>query len=251
VIPAKGMKGLDPLGQPFKIRPAEKVYLLVHSKKSEDKAPAYADEIVKRLRKAGIKAEKVPCDWKDIDAITKTTRKLILRERGKDSEIAINLGSGSKNHAIGMDRACMTFRYRRDITQFYTEPKKWAVHKNAKKLEQLTTGVKLIKKIHTHRIIVPEPILIYALQTIYKNAESIPLTYPQRQGVTKKKLAKALFGNDSRAFLTKLQRNVTQKLVDPWKAVEFYKPGRSEYVALTHEGDYLRYILENPETSGQ
>ena len=47
------MKGKD-----FKIRKAEKVYLLVHNKKSEDKASAYANEIVKKLKAAKIKTER-------------------------------------------------------------------------------------------------------------------------------------------------------------------------------------------------
>ena len=163
------MKGKD-----FKIRKAEKVYLLVHNKKSEDKASAYADEIVKKLKAAKIKTEKVPCDWYNIDEITKKTRDLILKEKG--NEIAINLASGSKNHAIGLDRACMTFRDRTKIIPFYPEAKKWAVRTpTVKNLTQLTTGVKAIKRIHTHRIIVPEEILIEALKLIHANSVIIPL----------------------------------------------------------------------------
>ena len=235
------MKGKD-----FKIRKAEKVYLLVHNKKSEDKASAYADEIVKKLKAAKIKTEKVPCNWYSIDDITKKARDLILKEKG--NEIAINLASGSKNHAIGLDRACMTFRDRRKIIPFYPEAKKWAVHTNIKNLTQLTTGVESIKRIHTHRIIVPEENLIEALKIIHANGEIIPLT-SGRRGIKKKDLAKRIFGSESKQNLTKLQRNITQKLLKPWKAVESYKMGRSEYIALTFEGDYLRYILENSETS--
>ena len=235
------MKGKD-----FKIRKAEKVYLLVHNKKAEDKASAYADEIVKKLKAAKIKTEKVSCNWYSIDDITKKARDLILKERG--NEIAINLASGSKNHAIGLDRACMTFRDRRKIIPFYPEAKKWAVHTNIKDLTQLTTGVESIKRIHTHRIIVPEENLIEALKIIYAYGEIIPLT-SGRRGIKKKDLAKRIFGSYSKQNLTKLQRNITQKLLKPWKAVEPYKIGRSEYIALTFEGDYLRYILENSETS--
>ena len=244
VIPAKGMKGKD-----FKIRKAEKVYLLVHNKKSEDKASAYADEIVKKLKAAKIKTERVPCNWYSIDMITKTARDLILKEKNKGYEIAINLGSGSKNHAIGLDRACMTFRDRRRIIPFYPEPKKWGVHDNIKDLTQLTTGIKQIKQIHTHRIIVPEENLIEALKIIYANGVIIPLTSGKQRGIAKKDLAKKIFGSSSKQNLTKLQRNITQKLMKTWKAVEPYKVGRSEYIALTYEGDYLRYILENEETS--
>jgi len=241
VIPAKGMKGKD-----FKIRKAEKVYLLVHNKKSEDKASAYADEIVRKLKAAKIKTEKVPCNWYSIDDITKKARDLILKEKG--NEIAINLASGSKNHAIGLDRACMTFRDRRKIIPFYPEAKKWAAHTKVKNLTQLTTGVESIKRIHTHRIIVPEENLIEALKIIYANGVIIPLT-SGRRGIAKKDLAKRIFGSYSKQNLTKLQRNITQKLLKTWKAVEPYKVGRSEYIALTYEGDYLRYILENEETS--
>jgi hypothetical protein len=171
---------------------------------------------------------------------------LILKERG--NEIAINLASGSKNHAIGLDRACMTFRDRRKIIPFYPEAKKWSAHTNIKNLTQLTTGVESIKRIHTHRIIVPEEILIEALKIIHANDVTIPLA-SGRRGITKKDLAKKIFGSSSKQNLTKLQRNITQKLMKTWRAVEAFKVGRSEYIALTSEGEYLRYILENEETS--
>ena len=247
VIPARGIKGKDG------IRKAEKVYLLVHSKKSEDKATAYADEIVKRLKAAKIKTEKVPCNWYSIDDITKKARDLILKEKG--NEIAINLASGSKNHAIGLDRACMTFRDRGGIIPFYPEPKKWAVHKNTKKLEELTTGVKAIKEVRTHRIIVPEEILIHALKIIHEKAVVIPDgTGSGKKGITKTELAKIIFGSGGKQNLTRLQRTVTQKLRHPWKAIDVKRIGghsSKEYISLTSEGDYLRYVLENPETAGQ
>ena len=248
VIPAKGIKGKGG------IRKAEKVYLLVHSNKKEDKAKAYADEIVKRLKAAKIKTEKVPCNWYNIDEITKKARDLILKAK-PNAEIAINLGSGSKQHAIGLDRACMTFRDRGGIIPFYPEPKKWAVHKNTKKLEELTTGVKAIKEVHTHRIIVPEEALILALKIIHEKAVVIPDgTGSGKKGITKTDLAKIIFGSGGKQNLTKLQRTVTQKLRHPWKAIDVKRIGghsSKEYISLTSEGDYLRYVLENPETSGQ
>jgi len=58
-------------------------------------------------------------------------------------------------------------------------------------------------------------------------------------------------GRASKPNLTRLQRSITQKLLKTWRAIEAFKVGRNEYIALTAEGDYLRYILENKETSGQ
>ncbi len=105
-----------------------------------------------------------------------------------------------------------------------------------------------IKRIHTHRIIVPEEILIEALEIIHTDSVIIPLS-SGRRGVTKKNLAKKIYGSSRKQDLTKLQRGITQKLLKTWRAVETFKVGRSEYIALTVEGDYLRYILENEETS--
>jgi len=216
--------------------------LLVHNKKSEDKALAYADEIVKKLKAAKIKTEKVPCDWYNIDEITKKTRDLILKEKG--NEIAINLASGSKNHAIGLDRACMTFRKRKHIHPFYPEAEKWTAWRYPK---QQSEGVKKIKQIPIHRIIVPEPELIVALKTIKQDAVDIPM-HKGKKGVKKKDLAKSLYGDSSKVNLTRLQRNITQKLEKTWRAIEIIQVGQSDWISLNDEGKYLRYVLKNEET---
>ena len=75
-----------------------------------------------------------------------------------------------------------------------------------------------------------------------------------KKGITKTELAKIIFGNGGKQNLTKLQRTVTQKLRHPWKAIDVQDvyqgdiPAK-EYISLTSEGDYLRYVLENPETT--
>ena len=148
---------------------AEKVYLMVHKDRSKDKATKYAAAIQRKLKAAKIATELVPCDWEDIEAITRVARDLILKE--SSNEIAINLASGSKNHAIGLDRACMTFRKRKHIHPFYPEAEKWTAWKYPK---QQSTGVKKIKQIPIHRIIVPEPELIQALKIIKRDQVDIP-----------------------------------------------------------------------------
>ena len=237
---------IDRVVLPAVMDKADKVYLMIHDNPSEDKATKYAAEIEKRLKAAKIKTEFISCDWRNIEEITRTTRDLILKE--SDNEIAINLASGSKNHAIALDRACMTFRDRRKIIPFYPEAKKWSAHTNVKNLTQLTTGVKAVKQIHTHRIIVPEPALVETLKIIHADSVNIPLS-TGRRGITKTDLAKKVFGSAGKQNLTRLQRSITQKLLKPWKAIQVFKVGRKEYISLSDEGDYLRYILENEETS--
>ena len=221
---------------------AEKVYLMVHKDRSKDKATKYAAAIQKKLKAASIETELVYCDWENIEEITRVARDLILQE--SENEIAINLASGSKNHAIGLDRACMTFRERKHIHPFYPEAKKWTAWKYPK---QQSMGVKKIKQIPIHRIIVPEPELIEALMIIKRDAVPIPRNKPL-EGVKKKDLAKALYGDDSKVSLTKLQRNITGKLKETWRAIILKKEGQSWWICLTDEGEYLRYILKNAET---
>ena len=221
---------------------AEKVYLMVHKDRSKDKATKYAAAIQRKLKAKNIETELVYCDWENIEEITRVARDLILKE--SSNEVAINLASGSKNHAIGLDRACMTFRKRKHIHPFYPEAEKWTAWRYPK---QQSTGVKKIRQIPIHRIIVPEPELIEALRIIKRDAIDIP-TRKGRKGVKKKDLSKSLFGDSGKVSLTKLQRNITQKLVSTWRAIEIFKVGQSDWISLTDEGMYLRYVLKNEET---
>ena len=69
-----------------------------------------------------------------------------------------------------------------------------------------------------------------------------------KKGVKKKDLAKSLFGNSDKVSLTKLQRNITQKLEKTWRAIEIIQVGQSDWISLNDEGKYLRYVLKNEET---
>jgi len=236
---------IDRVVIPAKKEKAEKVYLMVHKNITEANYAVhkkYYTLIQKKLKAAKIETELVYCDWKNIEEITRVARDLILKEAG--NEIAINLASGSKNHAIGLDRACMTFRKRDNIHPFYPEAKNYRAVKYPC---QQSSGVKQIKQVPIHRIIVPEPELIEALRIIKHNGTDIPL-HKGKKGIKKKDLAKAYFGDSSKVNLTKLQRNITQKLEKTWRAIEIIQVGQSDWISLTDEGKYLRYVLKNEET---
>ena len=138
----------------------------------------------------------------------------------------------------------MTFRKRKHIHPFYPEAEKWTAWRYPK---QQSTGVKKIRQIPIHRIIVPEPELVIALKAIKQDAVDIPM-HKGKKGVKKKDLAKSLFGNSDKVSLTKLQRNITQKLEKTWRAVEIIQVGQSDWISLNDEGKYLRYVLKNEET---
>ena len=236
---------IDRVVIPAKKEKAEKVYLMVHKNITEANYAVhkkYYTLIQKKLKAAKIETELVYCDWKNIEEITRVARDLILKEA--DNEIAINLASGSKNHAIGLDRACMTFRKRDNIHPFYPEAKNYRAVKYPC---QQSSGVKQIKQVPIHRIIVPEPELIEALRIIKDNSTDIPL-HKGKKGVKKKDLATAYFGDSSKVNLTKLQRNITQKLEKTWRAIEIIQVGQSDWISLNREGRYLRYVLKEEET---
>ena len=236
---------IDRVVLPAKKLKAEKVYMIVskdHTERDYAIHKKYFTLIQEKLKAAKIETELVEVDRHNIEEITRVARDLILKEA--DNEIAINLASGSKNHAIGLDRACMTFRKRDNIHPFYPEAKNYRAVKYPC---QQSSGVKQIKQVPIHRIILPEPELIEALRIIKDNSTDIPL-HKGKKGVKKKDLATAYFGDSSKVNLTKLQRNITQKLEKTWRAIEIIQVGQSDWISLTDEGKYLRYVLVNEET---
>ena len=221
---------------------AEKVYLLIHRNKSKDKAGKYAARIQKDLKAVNIETETVPCKLENIEEITRVVRDLILQET--DNEIVLNVSSGSKNHSVGFDRACMTLEKRDHVRMLGIKPKKWAAPKYPK---QLSTGVSTVTVIGIHRVIPPPPMLIIAMKIIKQDSVDIPYN-KGKKGVRKKDLAKSLFGNNNNVALTKLQRTITQPLQYTWLAIKIIKVGRSDWIGLTKEGRYLRFVLEKQET---
>ena len=233
---------IDRVVLPAKMDKADKVFLMVHSNRSEDEAKEYVVEIEKRLKRAKIETEQVTADLWNIEEITRVTRDLILAN--SDCEIAINLASGSTNHSIGMDRACMTLRNRWNLRPFYPFAK---TYNGFVYPHQQTEGVKKLKTIVAHRIQIPEDDLIQALKIIKQNQG--------KNGMKKKDLAKACesehiiqySGKSPNAILIALDRQILQKLEHRWQAVRVKKLGSTYYVSLTEEGEWFEYTLQNPE----
>tara|TARA_Y100001936_G_scaffold137052_1_gene133828 strand:- start:5946 stop:6707 length:762 start_codon:yes stop_codon:yes gene_type:complete len=224
---------------------ADRVYLLIHDNRSEDKASLWIKDVKKELKANKITSEEVYANWRDIDSITKVVRNLLLKLKGNN--IYINLASGSKNHAIGLDRAVMTLDEadRNDIEMFYAESKAYLGFSHPK---QLSTGVREIKPVRSHRIVIPNKKLIGALKIIsdYVQAEGRP--------IKKKELARiceeqellnisSTTGNRSQVVLTSLDKTIIKYLKEPWKAINEEQVGRNRLISLTDEGKYLVSIL--------
>lgn len=218
VIPAKDMK-------------ADKVWLLVHNKPSEDKARAYIEKVQKMLKKAKIKVETAPLNRLELFGILRTVKEIVERE--KENTVYVNVSSGSKIQAIACMMACMMFNDRKNVTPFYAE----AEHYPAFEGTQQSSGVKKLVPLPTYEIHTPKPELIKALKIIKDHDGRI----------TKKEMAELAESNGviivnareenlEQARFASLDQNIIQPLVEDWKFVEIEKIGRTRWIKMTEEG---------------
>ena len=247
---------VDRIVIPAIVNKADKVYLLVHNKKEEDKAGPYIARVIDELKKNKIESQRVLVNWRDVESITKAARKLILDLSG--NEIFINISSGSKTHAIALDRAIMTLDDQEGITEFYAESEKYEGFKPGK--QQLSVGVKDTKEIPKRNMVLPSGRLLSALTILYNNSlkQRETCTFPcyaehklqkgeHNWGSMKKKdlahecVNQTLLSSTGNV-LTSLDKNIIQKLVTDWDYISINKRGQSYYVGLTADG--MAFVYE-------
>ena len=98
---------IDRVVLPAKQEKADRVWLLLHENKSDDKAGPFVTKITKQLEKLGIEVKQEDHDRRDLFKIIRAVKNIIKQEQG--NEIYVNLASGSKIQAIGTMMACMMF----------------------------------------------------------------------------------------------------------------------------------------------
>lgn len=210
---------------------ADRVWLLLHENRSEDKALPFIKKIESRLESYKIETKSMYHDRRDLFKIIKAVKEVILQE--KDNEIYINLASGSKIQAIGTMMAAMMFNDNNNIHPFYVEAETYPGF-DAKK--PISTGAKEISNVPTYDIKIPDRILVSSLQLI-----------SEHKRLTKKEMAKiavenklinvnALKGNESQATFASLDKNIIQPLQNKWKLISVEKIGRNHWITLNEEG---------------
>jgi len=221
---------IDRIVLPAKKRKADKVWLLVHENKSEDKARPFVEKIQKQLVKANIEVEIEYHDRLDLFKIIKSVKEIIEKEKGNN--VYVNLASGSKIQAIGSMMACMMFNTEKTVHPFYAEAKEYLGFKG-----QISSGIKDIKDIPPYEIQIPDQKHVQALQIIKENGGKI----------TKKEMAKlseknglisinAEENNYSQARFASLDKNIIQPLLEKWKFIKVEKVGRNRWIEITEEG---------------
>ena len=225
VIPATKMK-------------ADKVYLLRHDNYSEDKSGPYREKIIKKLAKINITTKVVDVNRYRLFGIIKVVKEIIQAER--ENDIYLNVGTGSKIHAVGCMMACMIFDDRTNIHPYYAEPKSYHSYKGS---EQQTVGVKEIHKLPTYQIRTPATKLLNALEIIRKAGR-----------ITKKELAEIADANGlinigarqenmDQARYASLDKNIIHPLEHDWNFINVEKLGRNRYITLTEDGEHASEFL--------
>lgn len=138
---------IDRVVLPAKQEKADKIWLLVHENKSEDKAGPFISKITKQLEKLGIEIVSESHNRRDLFRIIRAVKNIIEKENGND--IYANLASGSKIQAIGTMMACMMFNDDSNVHPFYVEAKNYPGF-DVKK--PLSTGIKEIQKVPPYSI---------------------------------------------------------------------------------------------------
>ena len=229
---------IDRIVIPAKKERADKVWLLVHDKPSEDKASQYKEQIEKELKKANIRVEVASADRLDLFKIIKAVKEIVVAE--KKNDIYVNVASGSKIQAIACMMACMIFNDQKNVKPFYAEAEKYSAFEG----KQQSTGWKRNIALPTYEIQIPKPELIEALKIINEGGGKI----------TKKEMAKlaedakiitvnAREENYEQARFASLDKNIIQPLVDNWKFVEVEKIGRNRWIKITEAGSQAAEFL--------
>ena len=229
---------IDRIVLPAKQERADRVWLLLHENKSDDKAGPFVTKITKQLEKLNIEIKEEYHDRRDLFKIIRAVKNILIKEKG--NEIYVNLASGSKIQAIGTMMACMMFNDDDSIHPFYVEA---ANYPGFDEKQPLSTGIKDIVNVPPYSIKTPDQKLIDALKIIKDNSGKL----------TKKEMAKlaeenniitinAKEKNHSMARFASLDKNIIQPL-EEWGFIEVNKVGRNRWIEITEEGNNAAEFL--------
>ena len=231
---------IDRVVLPAKQEKADRVWLLLHGNKNEDKSGPFTTKITNQLEKLGIEVKQEEHNRRDLFQIIRVIKNIIEKEKG--NEIYVNLASGSKIQAIGTMMACMMFNDNKNIHPFYVEAK---TYRGVDAKQPVSTGIKDIQDVPPYSIKIPEEKLIQALEIIKENNGKI--TKKEMAEISEEKniiTVNAQEENHSMARFASLDKNIIQPLEEQWKFIHIEKIGRNRWITLTQEGkNAIEFLL--------
>ncbi|HSA75941.1 MAG TPA: DUF6293 family protein [Nitrosarchaeum sp.] len=231
---------VDRVVLPAKQEKADRVWLLLHENKNEDKSGPFTTKITNQLEKLGIEVKQEEHNRRDLFNIIRSIKNIVEKEKG--NEVFVNLASGSKIQAIGTMMACMMFNDNKNIHPFYVEAK---TYRGVDAKQPISTGIKDIQDVPPYSIKIPEEKLIHALEIIKKNNGKI--TKKEMAVISEEKniiTVNAQEENHSMARFASLDKNIIQPLEEQWKFINIEKIGRNRWITLTQEGkNAIEFLL--------
>ena len=223
---------IDRIILPLKETKADKLWLLVHEKTSEDKSGPYLEKIKKECKKMKIELKISYADRLSMFKIIKSVKEIINQE--ENNYIYINVASGSKIQAIACMMACMILKECKNIQPFYAEPEKYAAFEG----KQQSFGLKDTIPLPIYEIQTPKEKLLQALKII-QNAENQKITKKEMAIIAEEEQLITITSeeeNHSQARFASLDKNIIQPLKDEWNFIEIEKIGRNRWIKITQEG---------------
>jgi hypothetical protein len=232
---------IDRVVLPAKQEKADRVWLLLHENKNEDKSGPFTTKITNQLEKLGIEVKQEEHNRRDLFQIIRSIKNIIEKENG--NEIYVNLASGSKIQAIGTMMACMMFNDNKNIHPFYVEAKNY---RGVDAKQPVSTGIKDILDVPPYSIKIPEEKLIQALKIITENNGR--LTKKEMAQISEEEniiTVNAQEKNHSMARFASLDKNIIQPLEEQWKFITVEKIGRNRWITLTQEGkNAIEFLIQ-------
>jgi hypothetical protein len=223
---------IDRIILPLKETKADKLWLLVHEKTSEDKSGPYLEKIKKECKKTGVELKISYVDRLKMFGIIKSVKEIITEE--ENNYIYINVASGSKIQAIACMMACMILKECKNIQPFYAEPEKYAAFEG----KQQSFGLKDTIPLPIYEIQTPKQKLLQALKII-QNAKNQKITKKEMAVIAEEQKLIIITSeeeNHSQARFASLDKNIIQPLKDEWNFIEIEKIGRNRWIKITQEG---------------
>ena len=226
VIPAKKMR-------------ADKVWLISHSNRSQDKARPFLEKVKKTLEKNNIEVKENSADRYRLFDIVRVVKEIILEDRQHD--IYLNVASGSKIHAVGLMMATMIFDDRDNLHPFYAQAKDYH---HTKVSEPQTTGIEEIHDLPTYQIQTPPQKQLEALKILVDNKGKMKKKEMAEQAEELDLIVvNAHTENHSQARFASLDKNIIAPLENDWGYVKTEKVGRNRWIHLTDEGKWASEFL--------
>jgi hypothetical protein len=223
---------IDRIALAAKQMKADRVWLLMHTEPSKDRAQGFMEKIKAQLKKEKIEVQIAHSNRFDLFKLLRALKEIVQKEEGND--IFVNCSSGSKIQAIACMMACMMFQGKTRLTPYYAEPESYASVKG----EQLSMGLKTVVKLPAYEIHTPKPALVQALKIIKEHGGKITKKEMAKLADEKKLIiVNAKEENFQQARFASLDKNIIQPLQDEWKFVEVERIGRTRWITMTQEGD--------------